>query len=181
MNSMELRLHLVDEVPICGPDEEESCDAKYQRPVFIVLGPEFRQLQVTVQKMIDHWDLRPIIPEWDVNCVFVHKVADVQEWNGATGRSEEDQRLVFGCVRRCHLIEAMLFIAYIPTNSKPNVIQKTKCKQHTHGAAIETQNQKPIPIPHGAAMGSRMLDRRNGPKGNVISNAERNLFRSNDP
>ena len=47
----------------------------------------------------------------------------------------------------------------------PYVIRKTKCEQPTHGAA----------------MGSRMLDRRNGPKGNVISNAERNLFRSNDP
>jgi hypothetical protein len=27
-------------------------------------------------------NMRPVIPEWDVNSVFVHKVADVREWDG---------------------------------------------------------------------------------------------------
>ena len=112
--------------------------------MFIVLGPEFRQLQVTVQKMSYHWDLRPIIPEWDVNSISIYEVANVQEWGGAANRSEEDQRLVFGCVRKSHWIGSMLYIAYVPTNSKPNVIQKTKCEPHTHGSTVGAPSGKDL-------------------------------------
>jgi hypothetical protein len=60
--------------------------------------------------IIDHRDLGPIVPEWDVNSVFVHKVANVQEWSGAADGSEEDQRLVFGCVKRSHWIGSRLYV-----------------------------------------------------------------------
>ena len=33
-------------------------------------------------------NMRPIIPEWDVNSVSVNEVANVQEWSGAANRSQ---------------------------------------------------------------------------------------------
>jgi hypothetical protein len=93
-----------------------------------VLGPEFRQLQVPIEKMVDHRDLRPIIPEWDVNSVFVHKVANVKEWDGAANHSDDDQRPVFGCVRRSHWIGSMLFIAYVVRNSNPTQWERRPCR-----------------------------------------------------